>query len=234
MSVEGVIKSVYRVTVPYWAREKKGNYFRDKRLIQEGFVKNKAIFVHIPKAAGSSVAVSLYGHDKPGHIRAKNYIEKLGNKKIEYLIFSFVREPIDRFLSAYAYLKAGGKNKSDLAFRDNVLVDYSDVNDFVALWLNEKTMWEYVHFIPQTYYLYDDDDFLLVDFIGRYENLEEDFKRLALIIGRGGLSLPHANKTKQKNLETLNENSMRKLRELYKRDIKLLGYSEHENFNYNK
>ena len=76
-----------------------------------GFDREKAIFVHIPKAAGTSIALSIFG-ELPYHYKAIDYIVFFGRKTFnQYFKFAFVRNPWDRVYSAYTYLRKGGWDK---------------------------------------------------------------------------------------------------------------------------
>jgi len=90
-----------------------------------------------------------------------------------YKKFAFVRDPYDRIVSAYNFMKAmTGHNIS--------FVDYLQKKDSV-------TTWEYIHvFMSQTMHLTDEDDRLVPDFIGRFEHLESDLRRALRFVGYTG------------------------------------------------
>lgn len=65
------------------------------------------LFVHIPKNAGTSVSEALYGH-KIKHDTLR-YYERVAPDLVATLpSFAIVRDPVERFVSAYRYAKAGG------------------------------------------------------------------------------------------------------------------------------
>lgn len=76
-----------------------------------------SLFIHIPKNGGWSQSMNLYGRFL-GHIPA-SYILERGNKKlIKKDFFSYYRDPIERFMSAYNYMMNGSDNKkSSVNFR---------------------------------------------------------------------------------------------------------------------
>ena len=114
--------------------------------------KYKCIFVHIPKTAGSSIRRILPESEEPkfigGHATAtnmygffrNNFPEKqksiivLGEKKWdEYFKFAFVRNPWDRFVSAYNFLKGGGnKNEESLTIKHDLMDKHSGFKEFVC------------------------------------------------------------------------------------------------------
>ena len=75
--------------------------------------KRKCVFVHVPKCAGNSI-VKAFGSDTHSHQPANYYWRE--KKILNYYLFSIVRNPWDRFLSAYLFLKDGGINDVDKFF----------------------------------------------------------------------------------------------------------------------
>lgn len=135
--------------------------------------KYKYIFIHIPKTAGISISKTIYDDNVIGHRSLKKY--KNINLK-DYYIFSFVRNPYDRIFSAYNFLKKGGINDLDRDFNDKYLNNLSNFEEFVLDFLNSKSIYSYIHFIPQYEFLINsDNNFNNVDFIGKFENIEKDF-----------------------------------------------------------
>ena len=211
-----LIQRIYRGLVPYKIRVLRGRVIRNRKLIGDEFRSTKSIFVHIPKTAGSSVANAIYGHDKPGHYPASKYRAKLMEEQYDYIFFTFVRHPVDRFVSAYNYLKGAGKNESDREFGRAVVSKYSCINQFVDEWLNEGTIWTYIHFYPQSYFIYD-GEYLLVDFVGKFEILEKDFKRLTYLLGLNARNLPHSNRSAESGeVNIISGASIKKLKQYIK------------------
>ena len=197
--------------------------FRDKLLkrFPECFLKTKTIFTHIPKAAGISITNAIYGQEV-GHVPLKVYKHILGKEFPNYYKFTFVRNPIERFESAYYFLKGGGLNDFDLFYSKKVIGRYSDINDFVMNYLDKKTVFDYIHFFPQNYFL-EDDNSELYDFVGKIENLEHDLKRLENIIGMK-IIISKKNVTKIKEDIKLSNESLSKLKRIYKKDFEKYGY----------
>ena len=70
------------------------------------FTERRVVFVHLPRTAGTSIESSLFGQDHfSQHHTAAELRTLLGPAAYEDAFrFTFVREPLDRFLSAFFYL----------------------------------------------------------------------------------------------------------------------------------
>ena len=86
--------------------------------------------------------------------------------------FSIVRNPYDRLVSAFHYLKSGASPKAGRAWAAEVLADVPDFATFAGR-LGERGFRErvmtWLHFQPQWYFLCDRSGQLLVDEVGRIE-----------------------------------------------------------------
>lgn len=160
----------------------------------------KFIFIHIPKAAGTSVRQAL-GEPKTGRQHLPWWVYKRGNPKKydEFFKFSFVRDPVDRLFSGYNYLRAGGNNQSEDLAVSEYLRKYRDFNEFVEKEILLGFMMNHPVFMPQYWYLCDCYGNIMVDFIGRYETLSKDFEVVANTLAVSS-KLPHANKAKATKL----------------------------------
>jgi len=164
----------------------------------------KYIYTNIPRTGCGSIceALKIGGGHWPTSFRI-NELEGKGIDTKSLFKFAFVRHPYSRFVSAYQNL---GKKQN--------------VNEFIQagkigeLMDSERTM-----FRPQVDWIMEDDK-LLVDFVGRYENLKEDWKYIQKKL-KIKAPLPHLNKTVKVELE---EASKKVLRILYADDFEEFGY----------
>ncbi len=115
-----------------------------------------------------------------------------------YFKFSFVRNPWDRVLSAYIFLKKGGYSKKDKNWSEQHLSEYNQFEDFVKYWLNDKNIYTQIHFVPQYLFVCNQNLIPEIDFIGHFENLEQDFIFVQNKIGIS-LDLQHLNKSSKKS-----------------------------------
>jgi len=191
--------------------------------------KYKCIFVHIPKAAGQSVEhffLKLHnltweeraplllkynpepekGPERLAHLKASEYLDcgHIENDQFRsYFKFSFVRNPWARIVSEYNY-RSYHKNMSFKEFVTNGLPRSDNYSD------------AYRHLIPQYDFLYDSAGNLLVDFVGKFETLQDDFDQVCAQLGINDTQLPHISSSKKKTfLSKINVFNDRQKRKLY-------------------
>jgi len=217
--------------------------------------------VHIPKAAGRSVEMYFMnrlkldrenqadreqmllndnndpkkGTEKLSHLSASEYVDcgYISPQDFNhYFKFSFVRNPWSRLVSEYRYRN---------------FLSHKSFKDFV---MNKmpKPGWDdkYRHVMPQSDMLYDNNGRLLVDFIGRFENLQQDFDRVCGHLGFADSHLPHINSSDKRSrdlrrrtrnfLHHNKESGLRKYNEFYDEEtreyVAELYRADIENFNY--
>ena len=79
--------------------------------------------------------------------------------------------------------------------------------------------------MPQWNWITDKDGTVLVDFIGRFENLQQDFNTVCLQIGKRVI-LPHRNKSKRSDYRTYyHDASIEIIGQWFKDDIEPFGYA---------
>ena len=193
-----------------------------KNTLFNKFYVTKTIFIHIPKTAGTSLVNSIYNINPEGHRSILFFKDIFRNDLNDYFKFCFVRNPYDRLYSSYMFLKKGGVNIHDINAFDQYLSFYKDFEDFVINGLTEDLCKKIIHFTPQNYFICDNDGTILVDFVGRFESLEEDFLKLSEKLGVD-IKLTHLN-SNQKDNYLYTDEMTRKVRDIYKDDFDLLGY----------
>ncbi len=156
--------------------------------------RNKFIFIHVPKSAGSAVREAL-GEPEVGrkHLPWWVYYNANINKFKDYYKFSFVRDPYDRVYSAFSYLCSGGNGRDDLRIAKEIK-GYESFGDFVENEICQGRMLSHPLFKPQVDYLYDWRENLMVDYVGRFENIDQDFKVVKSAIGLSDKRLKMVNK----------------------------------------
>jgi hypothetical protein len=184
----------------------------------------KCIFIHIPKAAGTSVALTLFGQGSR-HVPWFEFQKANPWKYKRYFKFAFVRNPWDRLVSSYFFLRKGGMDPQDAAWAEQNLRQFEDFGSFVRGWVNEENIQTWVHFLPQHYFICNQDGKVMVDFVGRMETMEKDFSYVA---GRLGCDKKLAKVNAGNNRhysDHYDEETREIVRRVYARDIELFGYS---------
>lgn len=189
--------------------------------------KHKFIFFHIPKCAGSSIFHGLCENLKYYNSESQTTVNsdiailatnnlKLSNSTIkqhlsfrfvdlcfnidlnDYFKFSFVRNPWDRLISYYFY--------------QNIQIPF---NEYAKNSCDCQFNW-----------IKKNEEELGVDFVGKTENLQEDFDKVCETIGIDKFELSHRNKSQRPNYQDYyNEESKRYVLENYKKDIDIFNYN---------
>lgn len=223
----------------------------------------QCLFVHIPKVAGQSIEQFFMnrlnldwdsdragvllgdnedrtrGTQKLAHLSASEYVEGgfIGQEEFDRLFkFSFVRDPYQRLVSEYRYRNYFHHR----SFRDFVL------NKLPKPGWDDK----YRHVMPQYEMLHDKGGRLLVDYVGRFESLRDDFDEVCSRLGIEDSALPHRNPSnkKSRNLkrrarnflfrngegdkksyhEFYDEETLQAVTRYYQKDIETFGYEAPE------
>ncbi|MFB6226471.1 MAG: sulfotransferase family 2 domain-containing protein [Candidatus Paceibacteria bacterium] len=139
----------------------------------------------------------------------------------------FVRNPYDRLVSAYRDKicspgQIGVINSQKELYRDMPFKEFVKVISKIS----DKKIDR--HFRSQTWFLTDKKGNLIPDFIGKFENFEEDYKKCMERLGFKKIpKLEHKNKSKRKPSykEYYDEETKRFVQSRYKKDLDLFGYS---------
>jgi len=172
----------------------------------------KALFVHVPKAAGQSVedfllntlhknrkengseyllrynGDPLKGPERLAHLTALDYVkyEYISDELFkEYYKFSIIRNPWSRMFSFYKF--RGYSN----------LMSFSNFISHHLPYCFENEHW---FFRPQSDFIYDHNDVLLVDFVGKMEDINIDFSVIANNLNIKFNTLPRNNHSVSKGL----------------------------------
>ncbi|WP_339909347.1 sulfotransferase family 2 domain-containing protein [Symmachiella dynata] len=205
---------------------------------------HKAIYVHVPKCAGSSVEKLLLPnrpqHDGPDyehlfgwcpkrkiHLQHATATQMLDLELVtesqwrDYYKFAFVRNPFDRTFSDYFWMKtqiepAGGFG------------EYIERRGRFAPILGEPDGPDYRgdHLIPQCEFVYIDGK-IAVDFIGRFESLDAGLETIQTKLSVVDRRVPHLKKGRKRHQHYSHfyTNRMREqVRSLYEADLEAFGY----------
>ena len=192
------------------------------------FDDHRCIFVHIPKCAGMSVCKSLFGNLAGGHNNMATYQKVFSARKFHnYFKFTFVRNPWDRLVSAYFFLKNGGFYETDRKWAEENLSGYTEFEIFVKRWVTRDNVQSWIHFRPKYTYICTRDDTPMVDFIAYYENLEENFYYIRNRIGVSAklLSLNVTNSRRKDYKSYYSDETRDIVADVFQEDIRIFGYN---------
>ncbi len=206
--------------------------------------KRDVLFLWVPKCAGMSIYKALvkYGcaRDKwltPtgrfsnrgvvtfGHVNVLQLIERrtVARDYFENAFkFGFVRNPFDRLVSLFHYLRTLGGDgvPEDMSFEE--FCGKVDRGEHLPVGLyNHKGLNQCN---PMVDWLTDPHGKSIADFVGRFETLHDDFRKVCDVIGIGN-DLPHENRTDHRPYRHYyTENSRAIVERVYRQDLDTFGY----------
>jgi hypothetical protein len=204
------------------------------------------VFVHVPKTGGTSIETALglfgpwqeenrgtmFGLVRSPDLAAKRlgsaFLQHLSMQELDalhpqgelagYFSFGFVRNPWDRMVSVYRrtdphlleHVRGLGIELRDLAF---------------AEFLARTAGIEHAHLAEQARFVCDASDRVLVDFVGRFETLEKDFRTVCRRL-KTEAPLPRLNASQRDDYRSYYDERTRALvAQRYRRDIDVFGYA---------
>lgn len=195
---------------------------------RQTFDRHRCIFVHIPKCAGISVVKSLFGDFDCGHTSLKRYQIMFSPEDFNrYFKFTIVRNPFDRLVSAFLFMKKGGINEKDKRWAERKFSGYDNFESFVKGWVNRWNVERALHFRPQSQFICIAPGRHRLDFIGYFENLESDFAHIAGKLQiNASLMETNRNLAREKDYRSYyNDETRAIVADIYADDLKLLGYT---------
>jgi chondroitin 4-sulfotransferase 11 len=210
---------------------------------------HRAIFVHIPKTAGTSIEAvlgmhgdkrdigivpyynqtvdceRLYGRQMQ-HLTAQGIRNTLNDDRVfgSYFKFTVVRNPWDRLVSTLAWSDQKWARGEELAVAD---FDRTLRQIYAAICGRrgrETPLSLPPHLHPQCSYLRDAQEGLLVDFVARYENLQADWEVIGSKLGVSA-TLPVRMKSHHRHYrEYYSSDTRGMVAEMYAPDVTTLRY----------
>ena len=211
-------------------------------------IKYNFLFVHIAKTGGTSVRAALaplrrrdplylpqfiasrlshmtghrIGSKLPRHAKVIAAKEMLPRELFDRLFkFAFVRNPWDLQVSSWHHLKRE---------RPQLVENIPDFHAFIRWKLDPDRPYQYhidTSIELQIDYLKDLDGKIIVDFIGRYENLVADYEEACRRIGITPPPLPHKREAKDRTgfRSYYDDGTAELVAEYFQPDIEALEYS---------
>lgn len=186
------------------------------------FYNHKCALVHIPKCGGTTIISILSGTytsegaNKVAYATGPHYdimqIKKsLGTKFGQYYKFGFVRNPWDRAVSLFA------KRCKNRTFKQ-----------FISAFKNSSDFDPHSAKRPKRYYVdwfFDKDGNKLVDFIGRFENFDNDVKKICKKLSIDPKRIPKlSTSTHKRYTEYYDKEDEEIIRQRFNKDIEYFGY----------
>lgn len=212
------------------------SFFLSKKYLEEILSKKylffyrtqSVIFIHIPKAAGTSITNVIYGK-RNGHLKGAFVKKKLGKEYEEKYTFSVSRNPYDRLYSAYKFATQGQTKDGAIAnasfYKNN---EFRSFESFIEEWLvNQQLTKLDPVFQPQYTFVFNNENQLIVDDLFKLEEIEKVEKTLSFKLKRT-ISIKKKNVTSSNSQQTTVYTSDLKsiVYDLYEKDFKLLGYEK--------
>jgi hypothetical protein len=177
------------------------------------------VFVHINKTGGSSVEAALklpFQHRTARELRAV-----IGQARWERRFsFAFIRNPWDKVVSHYFYrvkTNQTGLGDGRVGFGDWVRAAYGERD---PRFYDQPKM-----FMAQFDWLIDENGEIMVDFVGRFEQLNRDFATVCTRTGRRA-QLPHLKPSGARDYRTLYDgDTFEIVRRCFAADIDAFGYA---------
>jgi hypothetical protein len=200
--------------------------------------KHRFIFVAVPRTGTQSVRAALRPHldggdweqadwrvDKRlpipeiaaidhGHVTAMEMKPWL-DKRVwqDYFKFSFVRNPLERFISS-AFLKNARRP-----------LFLAHPRRYLTLILESPSTMAGLFYRPQLGFLSNPENQLAVDYVGRFESLQDDFDRVCRQVGLPPTALTHLHRSRHESAGRYYDDELkRKVEQAYEQDIRAFGY----------
>lgn len=201
------------------------------------------LFIHVPKTAGASIHQALlpYAHDTTNHWMNRflrlfgihvnhftHYKAKLfrghstaGEVRSQlprhvydnFFKFAFVRNPWDLLVSYYHYIR-----RKQTHHRHGHVLRLQSFEEYVDYEVRRNR-------VSQKRFVTDENGEILVDFIGRFESLREDFAYVAQSL-RIPARLDHFNKSEHRDYRSYyNDHLIELVAEHFREDIEMFGYT---------
>ncbi len=195
---------------------------------------HRCIFLHIPRTAGTSIEKWIVGTDwwkiepETKHLLASQAKRLYAEYWDEYFKFSFVRNPVDRMYSCLEFADYFGLTFSRI--RGLSFAGYHEKFGFDIVIENDYRFCERSALIREKHQrqsifgnLLDEE----LDFIGRFENLEIDLRRVQRAIGKKETFNAHLAKRKKRYFSDISIFSADRdyIEGLFKRDLERFSLS---------
>lgn len=155
--------------------------------------------------------IAAIGH---GHVSFQQLRENLPAQTwSSYFKFGFVRNPFDRFVSTCFFL-----NRRNPGFTGHEVA-------FMRQAIDKERFRQRILAMPQYRLLTDERDTLMMDYVGRYETLQQSFDEICRHIGIAPSALSRRNESRHQRYACYYDASLQQaVADWYRKDFELFGY----------
>jgi hypothetical protein len=163
------------------------------------------------KAGGLFGLLNIY----PPHLTARAWSQKLAPDLFDSLFkFAFIRNPWDWQVSLYHYILQDQKHPQHA-----LLKSLGSFSQYLRWRVTEPLE-------TQKSYITDLDGRVLVNFVGRFERLTEDFQHVGQVLNLKHMHLPHINASVHRPYQSYYDGpTCRLVEEYFQEDIETFGYT---------
>lgn len=194
--------------------------------------KPRCLFAHIPKTGGNSIRNVVFNKDYDGPW----FGDRLPDDWSNLFSFAFVRNPFDRVVSAWKMFTEGTVDDAwhlpeggplELSLQQVLELGLNDDAPFGHPRYNQVKPDALIrlknHIIPQSHPYHGLQH---VEFIGRFENLQDGFNKVCKRLEMDECELPRSNwtATRTSYYDYFDETTQRLAEELYRKDLDRFGY----------
>jgi hypothetical protein len=195
----------------------------------------KCIFIHIPRTAGSSIEQTLVGKDwwqierKTKHLVASQAKKLYSEYWNDYFKFSFVRDPYSRMVSLATHFWTYYRLPFKGVLTDQHINEYKNLFGTSILIEHDWRFYKREEVINEKHRencVYGNILDEPIDYIGKFETLEEDFNNISNILGVKGKELEKINNKQHGNSLSLEAKIL--INKIYDEDFSIYNYSKEQ------
>jgi hypothetical protein len=173
------------------------------------------VFLHPTKCGGKSIEQALFdrrpSNGSSDHSTAQEWIKRGPTYFDTMFVFGWVRNPWDRLVSDFFWNKRVWEGQGK-----KVLDTFEDI---MGRWDIPKTIQPRTRQTQKSYFV-NSDGVMVTNFVGKLENMQDDWKTLCEMIEIEHKPLPHTNTSKHEPYWTYYNDETRSIvAEAYKEDI---------------